>query len=342
MKHALPNESFLLTRIADTRDRFSDFAPYVASINDHGVVAFQAALRDGGTGVFTGDGGPIVTVATGDDFGRFYSHPDIDNEHCSSFYAETRSGNQGVFVAREGRVTAMADTTSSFACIGPLGPTMNDRGVVAFRADRKSGIHGVFTATGGSITTIADTRHFRAFHGLPVIDNQGAVVFRADRDAGGQGICQGIYASRGGSLQTIADTAGFFARLGSFPCAGNEGTVVFSATRKTGRAGIYAVTDGEPRPVVEAGGFFESFRGALVNNAGTVIFYATPRGGHLGIYVGPDATADRLLSIGDPLFDSTVADFALNPVSMNHVGQVAIRLELASQMQVIVRADRVR
>jgi hypothetical protein len=52
-----------LTLVAATGDRFSDFSPYVASINNAGVVAFQATLRAGGMGVFTGDGGPISTVA---------------------------------------------------------------------------------------------------------------------------------------------------------------------------------------------------------------------------------------------------------------------------------------
>jgi len=55
--------AFRLTLIADTGERFSDFTPYVASVNDAGTVAFQAKLRAGGSGVFTGDGGPVVAVA---------------------------------------------------------------------------------------------------------------------------------------------------------------------------------------------------------------------------------------------------------------------------------------
>jgi len=41
---------FSWTVIATTGERFSSFAPYVASVNDAGTVAFQAALRGGGTG----------------------------------------------------------------------------------------------------------------------------------------------------------------------------------------------------------------------------------------------------------------------------------------------------
>ena len=62
MASRLQTGSYTLTRIADTSDRFADFAPYVASVNDHGVVAFQATTRDGGSGVFAGSGGPISTL----------------------------------------------------------------------------------------------------------------------------------------------------------------------------------------------------------------------------------------------------------------------------------------
>jgi len=39
------------TLIAATGAQFSDFVPYVASVNDAGTVAFQATLRGGDTGV---------------------------------------------------------------------------------------------------------------------------------------------------------------------------------------------------------------------------------------------------------------------------------------------------
>jgi hypothetical protein len=49
-------QAFSLTPIAETADRFSDFAPYTPSINDTATVAFQAELHDGGTIVCTGSG----------------------------------------------------------------------------------------------------------------------------------------------------------------------------------------------------------------------------------------------------------------------------------------------
>jgi hypothetical protein len=42
---------FSWTVIATTGEKFSDFAPYVASVNDAGTVAFQAALQGGHRGL---------------------------------------------------------------------------------------------------------------------------------------------------------------------------------------------------------------------------------------------------------------------------------------------------
>ena len=87
------SRSFTLTPIADTNDRFSDFSPYVVSINNDGIVAFQTALRTGGTGVFAGKDGQITMVAdtTSGLFSHFYSHPDINRHASLSFYADLKS-----------------------------------------------------------------------------------------------------------------------------------------------------------------------------------------------------------------------------------------------------------
>jgi hypothetical protein len=56
MKASSRPSAFEFTLIAEIGERFCDFAPYVPSVNDAGVVAFQAALPSGGSGVFTGEG----------------------------------------------------------------------------------------------------------------------------------------------------------------------------------------------------------------------------------------------------------------------------------------------
>lgn len=332
MNSPLRPGSYGLTPIANTGDHFTDFMPYAASLNDHGVVAFQAAARGAGSGVYTGSGGPISTVidaATGP-LGNACSHPDIDRDGASCFYASLDGGARRVVVVRDGQATAIAENA------GPLGPTMNDVGIVAFRADSGAGKGGIFTGSAGRVTTIAETGDtVSAFHGLPVINSRGAVVIRADLKAGGQG----IYLGDGGPLIPVAETGSRFSRLGQFPTMNDEGTVAFCAALEGGGSGVFTASAGELAAIIDTSSAFESFRGVLINNAGKVIFYATPRGGELGVFSGPDPLRDCLLALGGSHFGSTIVDFALNPVSMNDLGQIAMRVKLANDMQFIVRAD---
>ena len=138
---------FSWTVIATTGERFSDFAPYVASVNDAGTVAFQAALRGGGTGVFTGSGGAVAEAARPALLAGVTSHPDLNDAGALSFYGDLPGGGQGVFLLRDGRLHTIADTRGSFASIGPLGPTMNEAGTVAFRAERTAGQDRTYTIT---------------------------------------------------------------------------------------------------------------------------------------------------------------------------------------------------
>jgi len=226
---------FSWTVIATTGERFSDFAPYVASVNDAGTVAFQAALRGGGTGVFTGSGGAVAEAAGPALLAGVTSHPDLNGAGATSFYGDLPGGGQGVFLLRDGRLQTIADTGGPFASIGPLGPTMNEAGTVAFRANRTAGVSGIFAGDGAAVATVADTEgRWSRFHGLPVINRGGTVVFRADRKDG----VQGIYAGGGGSIWTVAETGDLFETLALFPSVSDQGTVAFAATLRAGGAGM--------------------------------------------------------------------------------------------------------
>lgn len=317
--------------IAASGERFTGFAPYVASVNEAGAVAFQASLPDGGTHVFSGRGGEVTAAPA--KVAAVTSHPDLNDAADMSFYGELAGGGQGVFLVRDGRLETIADARGGFASIGPAGPTMNESGGVAFRAHQSSEVPGIFVWDGAAVSTIAISGGtWSEFHGLPVIENDGTVVFRADRDDG----VQGIYAAHAGSVRTIVDTGEDFETLGLFPSV-QRGVVAFAATLRDGGGGIFTADDGQIAQV-ERDGAFESFRGALIGGAGVVLI-ATPRGGSLGLFTGPDPVVDRILAVGDALFDSTVADFAANPVSINAVGQVAVRVTLTDGRELILRAD---
>jgi hypothetical protein len=92
---------------------------------------------------------------------------------------------------------------------------------------------------------------------------------------------------------------------------------------------------------VVGGPAFASYRGALIDEAGRVVFCATPAGGALDIYRGPDPKEDRVLGVGDACAGSTVAEFALNPVSINAAGHFAVRVRLADGRGLVLRAEPV-
>lgn len=68
-------EAKAITLIADTSGPFSSFGADLSNagpgINDRGTVAFRANLDTGGSGIFTGSGGPLTTIA--DTSGSFRS-----------------------------------------------------------------------------------------------------------------------------------------------------------------------------------------------------------------------------------------------------------------------------
>ena len=113
--------------------------------------------------------------------------------------------------------------------------------------------------------------------------------------------------------------------------------MAFAATLRDAGGGIFVARDGEIA-AIQTDGAFESYRGALISDVG-VVRIATPRGGSLGLFSGPDPDTDRIVAVGDPLFGSTVEEFAANPVSVNAVGQVAVRATLADGRGFILRAD---
>src|SRR5437667_12252647 len=139
--------------IATTGELFSDFAPYVASVNEAGTVAFQAALRGGGTGVFTSSGGAVAEAAGPALLAGVTSHPDLNGTGATSFYGDLPGGGQGVFLLRDGRLQTIADTRGPFESIGPLGPALTEARSVAFRGDHTGAVMGIVDAGGPAFAT---------------------------------------------------------------------------------------------------------------------------------------------------------------------------------------------
>ena len=330
--------SYVLTVVAQCGTQFRSFAPYVASISEAGVVAFQAGLPGNRTGVFVWEEDkPRALVESGSGtVSDVYSHPDINEAGDVTFYAAQEPSGTGVFVVANGQIECVAALDPAAGRIGPLGPTISEDGSVAYRTEDGSGECGVHNWSKGKSVAIALTdEHFSSFDGLPVVVDRGTLVFRSTSHAG----LSEIYLCERGELTCVVDSADEFCQLGRFPSLNEALHVAFVAERSDGSSGAFAVHGGVIQPIAESSDGFSSFRGVLLPSSERPIFYATPVGGELGLYAGFGSSSNRILGIGDDFGDSQVIAFALNPVSINAKGQLAICLALTNGQQVIVRAD---
>ena len=113
-------------------------------INDSGVLLFESPLDEGGSGVFTGNGGLTTDIALSSgpysSFGSFHS---FNNAGAAAFTATLDSGGEGLFVG-DG-VTTTTIVLSSAPVFSTIQiPSLNNEGKVAFLADTEGGAEGIF------------------------------------------------------------------------------------------------------------------------------------------------------------------------------------------------------
>jgi len=337
---------FTFRVIADNTKEISTFAPYVPTVDAAGAVFFQATLKDGTSAVFAGHGDGLGAVAVlrtvvatrGSSLREVVSHPAVSSLGTVTFYADDHKGERGAYSVHGGVLRRLATERglAPLGNVGPLGPTMNEAGWIAFRVNGSEGQQRVCLAANGHVTTIAETGVlFSAFHGLPVVTRYG-VVFRGDLHDG----TQTIYAGYQGALRLVSDTRGPLRSIGRFPSANQGGTIAFTGELVDGSGGIFtAETDGHvARVPLDA--WRGALRGALVDGRGRVVFYGSPHGGRLGIFDGDEPGNPPILTFGDDLEGSTVVDFALNPVSINENGQLALRVSLSDGRELVLGATR--
>jgi len=330
--------------LADTSGVLSELAPYVPALGDDGRVALQARTRDGASGVFLADAGGVTPLLLTPAL-RVVSHPARAPSGRVGVYARDADGTShlvrvGVDQAYE---VVPAPALGPAADIGPLGPTTNTRGDLAARAALSTGRAAIvlLAADAHAPVVVADTSSgFERFEGLPLVDDRGRVTFRADRADGA-----GIYRHEDGRLAPLVETGpgSGLAALGRFPCLDGPDAVVCVGEHLAGWSGIFRFAPGRaPEVLARAGAAssaFASIRGALASLE-RLVFYATPPGGALGVYrvardAGASAPPTRLIGIGDALLGSTVVDLALNPVSIDARGAIAVRLALASGLELV-------
>lgn len=233
-------------------------------------------------------------------------------------------------------------STKNLAASGEFAsaPGLNNAGTVAYIAGH-DGTSTLYTKSSyGATTTIADTsansnlKDFLlggvdvqrgagpfAAYTLPSINDQGEVAFNADLKTGGKG----IFTGNGGALTTIVDTSsGPFTKF-SVPSLNNNDQVAFDAGLADGGSALYISKGGKLTTLADTNGLFKDLTKSDValNQKGQVAFLADLDNGTTAIFDGPDPVANKVISVGDKLGNSTVQALFISHDGLNDLGQIA-------------------
>ena len=167
---------------------------------------------------------------------------------------------------------------------------------------------GIFTGSGGAQTTIADylTGFSPVYRGTS-INASGTVVFFARRSPSGK---LGVFTGMDSASTTVADVDGEFRDFGYFPSINDAGTVALLVYFDVGGSAIYTGGTTALIPIVTtANGEFSVLEDPAINADGAIAFSGTSAGNVRGIFTGSDPAADKVIAVGDGLFDSSLTSF---------------------------------
>jgi hypothetical protein len=273
----------------------TDVACCISPNYDANTTAFRA-LYTGGSGIFLGAGGALITVVTTSDSspsGNFtgFGEPDLDTDFIRPTVAfrGIYGGNQGIFTKSNGVITTIATTTSPSPIFSSFGDPSIGGGSIAFRAN--PGTPAGFTAPesiysnqNGSlqpVVTVGDAAPAGTFSGFgdPVLTFFGVVFQGTYASGAGSGIFDKyrFFGSGYGPLEAVVKTGDALfgahvlsvsmGRLGAASSPnGIEsrgiGVIAFRYTLDDGRSGVALAIAASAFP--EPAGLFMALCGVFV------------------------------------------------------------------------------
>jgi uncharacterized protein (TIGR03437 family) len=323
-------QRYTFTNIADSREGgLQGFGAGIA-INDEGRVVFHASATHSGTGIYSGDGGPLTTVVPPMIGLPIFQVNSINSNGTVAFLTLLPTGP--VIQSGDGgplRTVAQSDGNpfTSFQHLASI----NDLGAIAYLASQGS-ISGVFT-TGpdGVHNKVADTNIPLALLDGVTINNSGQVAFLTASP-------QAIRIADGETVTTVVDETDELLFVGPTPrpALNDNGTVAFiaffGAALPAAEQRVVIGNGGELTTIAARGNTFRNIVAVSISNSGTVAFGAELPNRTEGIFTGPDPDLDRVIGFGDPLFGSTVT-FAGVPFGatefINSRDQIAFSYQLS-------------
>ncbi len=351
---------YTFTNVADTTTAapsgaFTYFDP--PSISG-GNAAFQG-YYNGSSGIFTGSGGALTTIATQGQaapapMGPFtgITDPSI-SDGTVAFAAGDANSNTGIFTGNGGALATVEENGAP----SPDGGTFDNSFAfqpaisganVAFSAFTTVGL-GVFAHIGGTFATICEAYStpapfgsFDGFGGTPSISG-GVVAFSADyQTLDAQQSGSGVFTGSGGALTTIAKSGdpaptGTFSIVGSPVISGN--TVAFYGSFNGGtQDGIFTSSGGALTTIVQSGqaaptGTFDLYGVSGLSFDGNTVAFEDSYGDDAGqgIFTGTGGALTPVIKTGDSLFGSTVdyLGFGQSALDDDDSGDIAFAYGLA-------------
>jgi hypothetical protein len=326
----------------------------IPSINDEGTVVF-IDTSSGGSGIYTGNGGPLTTIATSSIFFAPYSSgggyawgdlpaPAINDAGVVAFYVRTdASDGQGILSGTQSGLTTIVTSP------GPAGnpnaltgaPLIDDAGSVVYL------IHfptsnlfvtgtGVFTGSGGVPTTIISSDSSSA--GLTVIDpaisHNGTIAYEWRGPTTSSGFTDSLYTLHNGVTTLITSTQP--ESLTSFATlAVNDAGTVLASTGRTlemGNSTSFGTLSTLSLPI-------SAIDTVAINDANLVAFRGLLSSGGTAIYTHTDSGFMKVIAFGDAFDGSFVTALAMSREAINDRGQVTFWAKLANGEQGIFVAS---
>jgi hypothetical protein len=320
---AAPSSAYEFVGILDSTGPYSFFTP--PSINASGAVAFRADLDAGGTAIVYATASattPIEDLAG--PYAVFLGQVGIADDGTVLFAGELDAPTGGTAISSGDGVSTqlLFDRSGIFSTFGV--PAIASSGAIAFQASLDSGLTGIFVdgmAIADDTGPIDDL-----LASMPAVNASGEVAYFAESSTVGTGIFRGPALPN----DVVADTSGPYAGFGLDVSINDAGTVAFVASLDAGGNGVFIGANPATGTVANSGGAFAVFGTPSINGAGTVAFSASLDAGGGGLFTGPDPEEDRVVTVGDPLFGSTVAAVTFRSAGLNEAGDVAFSYQLTN------------
>ncbi len=349
-------EPYTFIKIAEaTGESFFDRFDNRPAVNADGVVAFKGGYL-GGSGIYTGSGGPTTTIA--DSSGEFaqFGEPSINAGGTVAFFASPKTGGTGIYTHKAGTITPIALSSGPIFSGFNSELSINSGGTVAFYGQRAqtagNGVVGIYTGNGGPITTVVQNTDpdFAAIGVRQSINDAGTVAFIARPSAAST--AAGIFTRNASVTQQIVEASlpgagSIFNGAPDAPSINSTGTVAFVVGNNPEGRGIYFGSGGTPLDIPDSGNpgspttfvdgrgpFGDQFYdGPAINDDGMIAFQSVLDAGFQGIFTGPDPILDKVIAVGDALFGSTVNQLVFGHQGLNNGGQIAFwyRLDQGSE-----------